>query len=225
MRAMLLAAGRGERMLPLTEHTPKPLLSVAGAPLIAHHLRKLAEVGVTNLVINVSHLGQQIMDYCGDGSSWNLDIQYSRESQPLETAGGIIGALPLLGSKPFLVVNADIWTDFPFEELLTAEWPAPGGACLVLVDNPMHHPQGDFCLAPDGHVTAPDGNRPTLTYCGIGVYTPAFFDGVSSQKYPLLPLLNRAVENKSLFAQHYRGSWIDVGTPQRLKELNQRLER
>lgn len=136
MRAMILAAGFGERMRPLTKHTPKPLLEVGGVALIEHHLRRLAAAGFDELVINVSHLGQQIIDFCGDGGAWGVQITFSEEDEPLETAGGIIKALPLLGSEPFLVVNGDVWTDYPFELVLSHDLPESGGAHLVLVDNP-----------------------------------------------------------------------------------------
>jgi MurNAc alpha-1-phosphate uridylyltransferase len=220
---MVLAAGLGERMRPLTDHTPKPLLPVAGTPLLEHHIRRLADAGFREVLINVSHLGQQIIDFCGAGERWGVAIEYSREEQPLETAGGILRALPRLGAAPFLVVNADIWTDFPFRALREREAPVDGGAHLVLVDNPPQHPDGDFFLHPDGRVDLVDAGQGSLTYAGIGVYTPAFFAGVSATKYPLRPLLDRALAGGLLRGEHYRGDWVDVGTPQRLAQLDARI--
>lgn len=216
MKALLLAAGKGERMRPLTLHTPKPLLDVQGKPLIEWHLEKLAACGVRDLVINVSWLGSQIEAYCGDGSRWDLAIQYSREAQPLETAGGIVQALPLLGDQPFLVVNADIHTDYPFTDL-RAQALETAEARLVLVPNPAHNTAGDFSLR-DGRVVAREGE--TLTFAGIGTYEPAFFRGCDTGRRPLLPLLETAIAQKRLYAERYLGHWADVGTPERLEELN-----
>ncbi|MDP5070100.1 MAG: nucleotidyltransferase family protein [Congregibacter sp.] len=216
---MLLAAGKGERMRPLTLKTPKPMLVVAGKPLIEHHIEKLVTAGIRNIVINVSWLGQQIVDYCGDGSRWKCVIQYSREEQPLETAGGIIQALPMLGSEPFLLANADIWTDFALENLLQRPL-GPGEACLVLVDNPVHHPRGDFSLHDDRVAVA---STDTLTYAGLGLYDPFVFHGYAPGKRALLPLLERAIAQGRLFAQHHRGRWTDVGTPERLQQLERDL--
>ncbi len=220
---MILAAGRGDRMRPLTVHTPKPLLRVAGLPLIEHHLRRLAEAGFRELVINVSHLGEQIVDYCGDGSRWSLEIDWSREPAPLETAGGIVAALPLLGKRPFLVVNADIWIDYPFARLRGFE---PGGrrdAHLVLVDSPPQHPNGDFCLQPDGLLRARGAGEQGLTYAGVGVYHPRWFAGLAPGFAPLRPMLDRAIAEERVSGEHYRGDWEDVGTPARLRELDRRL--
>ncbi|WOJ92985.1 nucleotidyltransferase family protein [Congregibacter variabilis] len=217
--AMLLAAGKGERMRPLTLTTPKPLLRVAGKPLIDYHIESLVKAGVDNIVINVSWLGQQIVEHCGDGGRWDCAIRYSREEEPLETAGGIIQALPLLGDKPFLLVNADIWTDCDFRDLLQHSL-RPGTANLQLVDNPEHNPAGDFSLH-EGRVTA--AGKDSLTYAGIGLYDPRFFDGYAPGKRPLLPLLEQAILERRLFAQHYRGRWTDVGTPSRLEQLEREL--
>ena len=216
MRAMLLAAGRGERMRPLTLETPKPLLQVRGRALIARHLDRLAAAGLRDLVINVSWLAAQIEDYCGDGGRWGVRIRYSREARPLETAGGIVQALPLLGSEPFLVVNADIFTDYPFAEL-AARTPAPGEARLVLVPNPAHNRQGDFTLS--GERVGPRSDR-ALTYAGIGIFHPAFFAGCAPGSRPLRPLLETAIAEGRLFGECYRGHWTDVGTPERLRALN-----
>jgi MurNAc alpha-1-phosphate uridylyltransferase len=219
---MLLAAGLGERMRPLTDHTPKPLLPVAGTPLLEHHIRRLAAAGYTDLVINVSHLGQQIIDYCGDGARWGVRIRYSKEDVPLETAGGIIRALPLLGDTPFALVNSDIWTDFPFRSLAQVRLAGEAAAHLVLVGNPPWHPAGDFSLRADG-LLQDAGPASSLTYAGIGVYAPGFFAGISQEKYPLRPLLDRAMARDQLSGEHFSGDWVDVGTPQRLQQLERRV--
>lgn len=223
MKAMILAAGVGERMRPLTEHTPKPLLEAGGRPLIAWHIEALAALGLRELVINVSHLGQQIMDWCGDGSRWGVRIQYSREPEPLETAGGIHRALPLLGDAPFLVVNGDVWTAFPLQRLLARHSLPPGSAHLVLVDNPPQHPEGDFCLTAGGSLCARPAGTRGLTYAGIGVYTAGFFADMMPGKLPLRPLLDTAISAGRVSGEHYGGAWTDVGTPQRLRELDARL--
>ena len=220
MRAIILAAGVGERMRPLTEHTPKPLLQVAGIPLIEHHLRRLALAGVGELVINVSHLGEQIMDYCKDGSAWGVSIAYSQEEAPLETAGGIIKALPLLGDVPFLVVNGDIWIDYPFEQLATYSLRTDETAHLVLVGNPPQHPAGDFQLDDNDWIRVLPPAMVGWTYAGVGMYTPAFFAGYPAGKMPLRPLLDAAIGQGRLGGQAYRGRWQDVGTPERLRALN-----
>jgi MurNAc alpha-1-phosphate uridylyltransferase len=211
---MLLAAGRGERLRPLTDHTPKPLLAVRGKPLIVHHLERLARAGVRDVVINLAWLGEQIRTALGDGSRFGLSIRYSEEgAQALETGGGIFQALPWLAPGPFLVVNADVFTDFDFSALSIA----PGAwAQLLLVPNPPQHPGGDFGL--DGsHVTEAPG--PRWTYSGIGLYTAALFDGCEPGRFPLKPLLQRAIAARALRGQIYRGDWSDVGTAQRLAAL------
>jgi N-acetyl-alpha-D-muramate 1-phosphate uridylyltransferase len=220
---MILAAGVGERMRPLTNHTPKPLLRVAGIPLIEHHIRQLALAGCSELVINVAHLGQQIIDYCGDGSAWGVSIVYSREGEPLETAGGIIKALPLLGDAPFLVVNGDIWTDYPFERLATYSLRQDENAHLVLVGNPPQHPAGDFQLDDNDWVRVLPPAAVGWTYAGVGMYTPAFFAGYGAGKMPLRPLLDAAIGQGQLGGERYRGQWQDVGTPERLRELDARV--
>ena len=231
MKAMILAAGRGERMLPLTKETPKPLLEVAGVNLLERHLIRLAGAGFDQVVINVSHLGEQIVSFCGDGGRWGLSISFSRESEPLETAGGIAHALPLLGDQPFLVVNGDIYTDFPFEQLIAA-MPAEAGAHLVLVPNPRHHPEGDFSLIEGasgqsgqsvGRLSMASGGNAMLTYSGIGVYSPQMFEQVPQRVYPLRPLLEAACAHGRVSGQPYEGRWEDIGTPERLDALNQAL--
>jgi MurNAc alpha-1-phosphate uridylyltransferase len=212
---MILAAGRGERMRPLTDHTPKPLLPVAGQPLIVHHLRALRAAGITELVINTGHLGEQLPAALGDGRDWGVRIAWSPEPpEALETGGGIFQALPLLGAEPFLVVNGDIWTDYPFGRLPTA--PA-GLAHLVLVDNPAHHPAGDFALAAAGRVAEQGAAR--LTYSGISVLRPELFAGCAPGRFPLGPLLRRAMAAEQVTGEHYSGDWRDIGAPQRLAEL------
>ncbi|MES2606163.1 MAG: nucleotidyltransferase family protein [Pseudomonadota bacterium] len=223
MKVMLLAAGKGTRMLPLTAATPKPLLKVGGLSLIEHQILKLKATGFVDFVINHAWLGMQIEQALGDGSRYGVRIAWSREEEPLETAGGIVQALPLLGAEPFLIVNADIWTDFPFAELKTA-LPAGGLAHLVLVPNPSHHPRGDFVLHADRQLALPaPPNDSTFTYSGIAVYHPSLFANVSERKYPLLPLLKQAIAENKATAQVHRGQWLDIGTPERLQELDSQL--
>ena len=221
MKAMILAAGVGERMRPLTDHTPKPLLQVAGVPLIEHHILRLAKAGFGELVVNVSHLGQQIVDYCGDGNRWGVSIRYSHEEEPLETAGGIHRALPLLGRQPFLVVNGDIWIDYDFAQLWDYR-PAPDeSAHLVMVRNPPQHPEGDFLLDPGGWVRERPPDKTGLTYAGVGVYASGFFRGMSPGKLPLRPLLDNAIRLSQLTGEYHPGNWADVGTPERLQALDE----
>ncbi len=221
MKVMLLAAGVGERMRPLTNHTPKPLLRVAGVPLIEHHIRRLAEAGLRDLLINVSHLGPQIVDYCGDGSRWGVSVTYSPEAAPLETAGGIINAMPLLGEQPFMVVNGDVWTDYPFGQLASRDLQSTdGSAHLVLVDNPPQHPLGDYVLNECANLEIKNSDACGYTYAGIGVFSPEFFAGVTLGALALRPLLDKAISSNLVSGEHYTGSWVDVGTPQRLQELD-----
>lgn len=220
MKVMILAAGLGERMRPLTDHTPKPLLEVAGVPLLEHHIRHLVRAGYTELVINVSHLAQQIIAFCGDGSRWGVSIAYSHEDVPLETAGGIIKALPLLGEAPFLVVNGDIWIDYPFAQLRDCRPAAAGCAHLVMVGSPPQHPRGDFRLDEAGWLRELGPGESGLTYAGVGVYAPAFFAGLAADKLALRPLLDAAIRRGCLSGEYHRGSWQDVGTPERLQALD-----
>ncbi|HHM06525.1 MAG TPA: nucleotidyltransferase family protein [Gammaproteobacteria bacterium] len=218
MKAMILAAGRGERMRPLTNTLPKPLLTVAGKPLIHYHIEALRAAGITRLVINLAYRGAQIQAALGDGSRFGVQIQYSHEGpQPLETGGGILHALALLGDQPFIVVNGDIWTNYSYARLPARP---PGLAHLVLVDNPPHNPQGDFALR-QGRVHDGDGVR--LTYSGIGVYRPELFSSCAAGRFPLAPLLRRAIARGRVSAEHYTGTWFDIGTPARLAEVEQRL--
>lgn len=223
MKAMILSAGLGERMRPLTDHTPKPLLVVGGLPLIEHHIRRLAAAGVRDLVINVSHLAEQIMAYCGDGKRWGVSIEYSQEEAPLETAGGIVAALPLLGVAPFLVVNGDIWTDYPFERLAMYEMSPDECAHLIMVENPPQHPAGDFALDDDARIRVLVPGAMGWTYSGVGKYTPDFFAATPPGKMPLRPLLDTAIGQGRLGGQSYRGQWQDVGTPERLQALDRAL--
>lgn len=221
MKAMILAAGVGERMRPLTDHTPKPLLRVAGVPLIEHHIRRLADAGLTELVINVSHLAQQIIDYCGDGRQWGVTIAWSEEDAPLETAGGIQRALSLLDDEPFLVVNGDVWLDYPFGQLLSYVLKPCEAAHLVMVGNPEQHPNGDFRLDSQGWIRELGEGEVGCTYAGLGIYTPRFFADLSPGKLALRPLLDAAIEAGTLGGELHAGQWQDVGTPQRLHELNE----
>lgn len=220
MKAMILAAGRGERMRPLTDDRPKPLLHAGGRPLIDRHLEGLARAGFEVVVINLAWLGQAIRAHVGDGSRWGLRVQYSDEGERgLETAGGIVRALPLLGETPFAVINADVYTDYPFARLAP---PADAQAHLVLVDNPLQHPQGDFYFA-DGRVRTRDGQ--CLTFAGIGVYCPSLFRNQADGPAPLSPLLHAAIARDAVSGEHYRGVWRDIGTPERLVELDRELAR
>lgn len=227
MKAMILAAGEGRRMRPLTAKQPKPLLSVGGRPLIEHHILNLKAAGFDELIINVSYLGEQIADFCGDGIQWGVSITLSHEDQPLETAGGIVKALQWLSSGPFLVVNGDVYTDYPFA-LLRNRQLGEASAHLVLVDNPPHHVLGDFLLDYDSaRIGQPDRETDkidsALTFSGIALYHPAFFAGLSPDKLPLKPLLDCAITQGRLTGEHFQGVWMDVGTPERLEALNHQL--
>lgn len=215
---MILAAGRGERMRPLSDLAPKPLLPVGGTPLIVHLIESLARSGFRDLVVNYAHLGEQIVARLGDGRQHGVRIVYSPEPEGgLETGGGIFQALPLLATDPFIVVNGDIWTDFPFARLPAS----PNGlAHLVLVDNPAHHPRGDFCLR-SGRVLS-DG-EPRLTFSGIGVYRKELFQGHTPGRFPFAPLLRAAMARGAVSGEYYGGCWRDVGTPERLTELDRQL--
>lgn len=222
MKAMVLAAGRGERMRPLTDHTPKPLLSVGGKPLIVWHLERLAAAGFTDIVINHAHLGQQIEEALGKGNNWGLTIRYSPEPPgALETAGGIVQALPLLGEEPFLVINGDIFCDWDVARAPKAL--APGDlAHLVLVPNPGHNTNGDFALH-DQRVASEGSHKDT--FAGIGIYRPALFAGlVAGQPAKLAPLLRTAMTAGKVSGECHQGRWVDVGTPQRLDELDRELK-
>jgi MurNAc alpha-1-phosphate uridylyltransferase len=223
MIAMILAAGRGERMRPLTDHTPKPLLEVAGKPLIVWHIENLVRAGICDLVINHAHLGAQIEKTLGDGGQFGARIQYSPEVHALETAGGIANALPLLGNQPFAVINGDIFCDYDFANLhdRAAGITANGDAAhLVLVNNPAQHPGGDFGL----HQQRITDSTPGFTFSGIGIYQPALFAGIPRGSIaPLAPLLRAQIALGKVSGEFHQGLWVDVGTPQRLAELDSQL--
>ena len=218
--AMILAAGRGERLAPLTDVTPKALLEIAGKPLIDHHLHALAHAGITQVTVNVAHLSKQIIAYLTSVRPDPIRIDFSQEPQgALETGGGIHNALGLIESDPFIVVNADIWTDFSFASLPDV---IEGLAHLVLVQNPQHHPGGDFVFQNGVVREIDDGSNATLTYSGIGLYRKRLFEGCSSGRFPLAPLLNQAAQADQLSGEVYRGNWMDIGTPQRLEQARRR---
>jgi N-acetyl-alpha-D-muramate 1-phosphate uridylyltransferase len=219
MKAMILAAGRGERMRPLTDATPKPLLQVGGKALIEYSLERLVAAGFSDIVINIAYLGRQIQAYCGDGRRWDCRILYSDEGETaLETAGGIAYALPLLGEQPFLVVNADIICDYPLTNLSNRAFQL---AHLVMIANPPHHSQGDFSLGSDGRLSHVDKGK--LTFSGIGLYHPALFAGIPKAPLKLRPILNEAIAKGLISGEEYGGLWLDIGTPQRLQEINTAL--
>ncbi|HLB16044.1 MAG TPA: nucleotidyltransferase family protein [Burkholderiales bacterium] len=221
MRVMLLAAGRGERMRPLTDATPKALLPAGGKPVVAWLLERLAATGFEELVLNHAQLGWMIEAALGDGARFGVRIRYSHEPEALETAGGIANAMPLLGEAPFLAVNADLHTDFPFARL-RAVLNDDALAHLVLVDNPSHHPGGDFALS-DGRVA--NAGAPMLTFSGIGVYRPALFAAVArGTRAPLAPLLREAAARGRVTGELFRGRWLDIGTPERLAALDAELK-
>ena len=225
MKAFILAAGRGERMRPLTDTTPKPLLIAGGKPLIVWHLERLAAAGFRDVVINHAHLGAQIEAALGNGQQFGLAIAYSPEPPgALETAGGIAHALPLLGDQPFLVINGDIWCDWDLKQARhRVHAPGERHVHLVFIDNPPHHPTGDFCL--DGELVKGAGDcKNTLTYAGIGVFSPSFFSGVPcGAVMKLRPLLDAGIAEKTITGERYPGRWVDVGTPERLAELDREL--
>ncbi|WP_158882426.1 N-acetylmuramate alpha-1-phosphate uridylyltransferase MurU [Rhodanobacter sp. L36] len=230
--ALIFAAGLGERMRPLTDRTPKPLLSAGGKPLIVWHLEKLATAGVHYVVINTSHLAEQFPDTLGDGSRWGLRIRYAYEGPtPLETGGGMLNALPLLGPEPFLVVSGDVWCDVDFVAMPSEP---QGLAHLLMTDNPAHHPHGDFRLDTENRLH--DGGDPQLTYSGIGVFRRELLDNWSEvaghvpgalgepPRFKLRPLLEAAMVHGKVSGSRHRGAWTDVGTPDRLASLNKELQ-
>lgn len=224
VKAMILAAGRGERMRPLTDETPKPLLVAGGKPLIVWHIEALVRAGMRDLVVNHAHLGHRLVEALGDGSRFGARIAWSPEGEALDTAGGIANALPLLGELPFLVVNGDVACDYDFARLTprAAALRADGRrAHLVLVPNPPHHPRGDFALH-DGKVST--GGETKLTFSGIGIYDPSLFTGIArGTKAPLAPLLRAAMGEGAVSGELHTGRWMDVGTPERLAELDRLL--
>jgi len=218
MKAMILAAGRGTRMAPLTDTCPKPLIPLCGKPLIVHHLEKLAAAGVKEVVINHAWLGEQIEEALGDGSAWGLRIYYSAETDALETGGGVYQALSLLGAAPFLLINGDVWTSWDYAEAVECELSETDLGCLWLVDNPDHNPQGDFTLV-EGRVV----NEPALTFSGVSVLKPELWASASAGAYPLAPMLREAMAANQLAGQVMTACWVDVGTPERLNRLESKL--
>ena len=222
--AMILAAGRGERLRPLTDQTPKPLIEVGGKPLIEHHLERLAAAGIDRVVINLAHLGEQIRRHLGDGSRWGLRIDYSiegeRAEQALETAGGIREALDRLGAR-FLLINGDVLTDVDYADLLRRGLPADALAHLLLVDNPPHNPSGDFALAQGRLETCGDDR---LTYAGIGLFRRELFADLAPGRRALGPVLREAIDAGRVTGEHHRGAWLDVGTKERLAEARRHLQ-
>ncbi|MEO0442496.1 MAG: N-acetylmuramate alpha-1-phosphate uridylyltransferase MurU [Pseudomonadota bacterium] len=220
---MILAAGRGERMRPLTQHTPKPLLKVGGKALIEYHLENLAAAGFKEVVINIAYLGEQIRDAVGDGKAWELAIEYSVEPEPLETAGAILHAMPLLGEQPFVLVNGDIWTDYPLATLTEKKLYSQLGY-LVLVDNPPHHSEGDFSMA-NGCLQGK--NQHNFTYSGISLLHPSLITQYPKkrQRFPLGEVFRASLNQQCLGAELYRGQWWDIGTTDRLYYLNEKLSK
>lgn len=220
---MILAAGRGERLRPLTDSLPKPLVCVAGKPLIEYHLDKLAAIGVTHVVINQAWLGHKLPEILGDGSRWGLQIDYSKETTALETAGGIKQALPLLGEQPFFVINGDIFIDNLPVLTLAYELVSQGhaDAFLWLVDNPEHHPQGDFTIEAQGQLSL--NAQQQFTYSGLGIYHPQLFNELPTGKQALGPLLKQSIIKQRVSGEHFNAYWCDVGTIERLEQLQSRL--
>ena len=224
MKAMILAAGLGNRMRPLTLHTPKPLLEVGEKPLIVWHIEKLQKIGVTEIVINTAWLGEKLANALGDGSQFGVKILWSHEGEGLETAGGIINALPLLGDEPFILVNGDVWTTMDFASLLDVQL-GEQQAHLVLVENPPQHLKGDFILSNGlAYTFEQEQLGEALTYSGIAVLHPRMFVGLENGKRPLAPLLKQAMQQQQVSAEKLQGIWVDVGTPERLQQLDQQIK-
>ncbi len=220
MKAMILAAGRGERLRPLTDNIPKPLVPVNGRPIIEYTVDALKTAGFKDLVVNLAHLGDKIEMVLGDGNRFNMNISYSREGVVgLETGGGIFRALPLLGRNPFVVVNGDIFCDYPYHTLIVK---VRGLAHVILVPNPGHNPRGDFSLTDDD--TVYEGGNQSYTFSGIGIYRPELFEGCRDGKFPLAPILQQAMKRGEVSGEIYRGLWMDLGTLERLRALEKRLE-
>lgn len=227
MKAMILAAGLGQRMRPLTDHLPKPLLPVAGKPLLQYHLENLQAAGIREVVVNLAYLGEKIREFVGDGSRWGLTVSYSEESEPLDTGGGLLHALPLLGEQPILLINGDVWSDISIAELCSR---AAGGARaghLVLVPNPVFHPAGDFFLPQDGALITSQGQAERrFTFAGISILAPSLIADYPQRrrKFPLVEVLRLAIEQEQLTGEVYTGGWSDVGTPERLQQLEAVLQ-
>lgn len=225
-KAMILAAGLGQRMRPLTDHLPKPMLSAGGKPLLQYHLEALANAGVREVIINLAYLGEKIRAFVGTGERFGLSVSYSVESEPLETAGALLHALNLLGNEPFILINGDVWTDYPLDKIASAELQADEDAHLVLVPNPEFHPGGDFSPNSLGQLE----DNPTLekfTFAGISLIHPRMIANYPDKrlKFPLGEVLRAGISQNRISAEIYRGNWSDVGTPERLAELNAQLEK
>jgi len=219
MKAMILAAGRGERLRPLTDNIPKPLVAVAGRPIIEYTIQALEEAGFKDLIVNLAHLGNKIEMVLQDGSRFSVNISYSREGPVgLETGGGIFHALPLLGNDPFTVVNGDIFCDFPLQTLIKKP---PRLAHIILVPNPKHNPSGDFSITDNGTVYV--GGNQNYTFAGIGSYQPKLFEGCKEGTYPLAPILRQAMERGDVSGEIYQGLWTDLGTLERINALEKKL--
>ena len=224
MKAMILAAGLGQRMRPLTDHLPKPMLSVGGKPLLQYHLEHVHAAGIRQVVINLAYLGEKIRAFVGDGSRFDLQVEYSEEPEPLETAGAILKALPLLGDEPFVLVNGDVWSDYPLQNLVRHSLERRYNGHLVLVPNPAFHPAGDFALAQDGLLLA-GTDQPRYTFAGISLLRPHMIADYPQrrEKFPLGEVLRHEIAHGRLTAEVYRGAWSDVGTPERLVDLDSEL--
>lgn len=222
---MILAAGLGKRMRPLTDRTPKPLLTVAGKPLLQYHLEALAQAGIREVVINLAYLGEQIRDFVGDGQAFGLQVSYSEEPEPLETGGALLQALPLLGEAPFLLVNGDVWTDYPLAQLTQPHLPDHLDGRLLLVSNPEFHPQGDFGLTEEQSLSL-DKDMPQYTFAGISLLRPRLIGDYPERRriFPLLEALKPAIATGTLEGRLHHGAWSDVGTPARLTQLRHQLE-
>jgi MurNAc alpha-1-phosphate uridylyltransferase len=226
MKAMILAAGLGQRMRPLTDSLPKPMLSVGGKPLLQYHLEALAKLGISEVIINLAYLGDKIRDFVGNGERFGLHVQYSEEPEPLETAGALLHALPLLGTEPFILINGDVWTDYPLSKLAAYSLQDDEDAHLVLVPNPEFHPTGDFSPNPQGRLeNTPD--HPKFTFSGISLIHPRLISTYPRQrnKFPLGEVLRFGIAHNRISAQVYSGGWSDVGTPERLLELDSKIQK
>ncbi|MCB1658954.1 MAG: nucleotidyltransferase family protein [Pseudomonadales bacterium] len=224
MKAMILAAGLGNRMRPLTLTTPKPLLMVGGKPLIVWHIEALKVAGIQDIVINTAWLGHKLHEALGDGSAFGVNIFWSDENEPLETAGGIQQALPLLGKEPFLLVNGDIWLRYDFSRLVSKDL-GKHLAHLLLVDNPPQHPNGDFAFKRDGQSLILPQGAEKYTFAGVSVLSPKLFADLPAGKAPLAPLLRQAIAEQLVTGEYHTGAWVDVGTPERLQALDDELSR